>query len=131
MSPLFGKSEEKIAQEAAAQAAFERLSALPVADLAAEILPAFGPDQTRTAHSLVGACVWLMDSQPRGKRYLIDLKRPVQEALQALEHAGLLIGKVRSGGSGNAQTIMNITRMGETALAEGDIRRYLQAPPQP
>jgi hypothetical protein len=131
MSPLFGRSDERAAQDAAAGAEFERLCALPVADLAAEILLAFGPDQERPAHSVAGACVSLMDSQPRGRRYLIDLKRPVQEAIQALEHAGLLVGKVRSGGSGNTQMIMNITRLGETALAEGDVRRYLQAPAQP
>ena len=62
----------------------------------------------------------------RGKKHMLDLKRPVEEAIQALEHAGLLTGKVRSGGSGHAQTILSITRLGETALAEGDVRCYLQ-----
>jgi hypothetical protein len=41
---LFGNKEEKAAKAAAAQAESERLIALPVADLAAEIMPAFGPD---------------------------------------------------------------------------------------
>jgi hypothetical protein len=41
---LFGNREEKTARAAAAEAESERLRSLPVADLAAEILPAFGPD---------------------------------------------------------------------------------------
>jgi hypothetical protein len=40
---LFGTREEKRAKETAAQAQSERLAALPVADLAAEIMPAFSP----------------------------------------------------------------------------------------
>jgi hypothetical protein len=121
---LFRRSEGKIAQEAAAQAEFERLNGLSVDDLAAELLPAFGPGQKRPAQSMVGACLWLASSFPGGKNYMLDLKRPVQEAIQALEHAGLLTGRVRSGSS--AQTILSITRLGETALADADIRRYLQ-----
>jgi hypothetical protein len=124
---LFRRSEGKIAQEAAAQAEFERLNGLSVDDLAAELLPAFGPGQKRPAQSMVGACLWLACSFPGGKKYMLDLKRPVQEAIQALEHAGLLTGRVRSGSS--AQTILSITRLGETALADADIRRYLSAGP--
>ena len=41
---LFGNKVEKRAEEAAAQEAVDRLVGLPVADLAVEILPAFGPD---------------------------------------------------------------------------------------
>ena len=130
MSPLFRKSEQKIAQESAAQAEFERLTALPVAHLAAELLPAFGPGATRPAQSAAGACLWLMASYPHSAKYSIDLKRPVREAIQALEHADLLIGRVRSGGTGNTQMIVNITRLGESALAEGGVRSYLKAPPQ-
>jgi hypothetical protein len=39
---LFGNREEKRAKAAAAQAESERLVALPVRELAAEIMPAFG-----------------------------------------------------------------------------------------
>jgi hypothetical protein len=132
MSPLFGKSERKISQEAAAQAEFERRNALPVADLAAEILPAFGRDGKRPAHSALGASNWLMASYPGGTKYLKDLQRPVREAIQALEHGGLLNERVRSSGGGaGAQMIVDITRLGETAFADGDVRRHLQPPPQP
>ena len=128
VSPLFRKREQKIAQEAAAEAECERLIALSAADLAAELLPAFGPAQKRPAQSLVGACLWLTSSFPGGKKYLLDVKRPVEEAVQTLENAGLFTGRVRSGGSGHAQTIINITHLGETALAEDNVRRYLERP---
>ena len=127
MSPLFRKSKRGLAQESAARMEFERLNALPVADLAAEVMPAFDPAARRPAHSIVGACLWLMGSCPHGTAYLIYLKRPVLEAIQALEHAGLLISRVRSGGAGTTtQSIVTITRLGETALAEGSVQRHLQ-----
>ena len=132
MSPLFGRREEKIAQEAAAQAEFERLSALPVVDLATELLPAFGADAKKPVHSALVATNWIMASYPRGGKYLKDLQQPVREALQALEHAGLLTQRVRiSGGGGGSQMLMNITRLGETALAEGSVRRYLESSARP
>jgi hypothetical protein len=44
MSPLFRKSEKKVAAEAAMQAEIERLKALSVEDLAVALLPGWGPD---------------------------------------------------------------------------------------
>ena len=44
---LFGKNEHKAAEQAAAKAEVERLTRLPVADLAAELMGAF-PDQAST-----------------------------------------------------------------------------------
>jgi hypothetical protein len=41
--------------------------------------------------------------------------------------AGLDGGQVFAG---NTQMIVNITRLGESALAEGNVRSYLKAPPQ-
>jgi hypothetical protein len=41
---LFGNKVEKQAKEAAAREEVDRLLGLPVADLAIEILPAFGPE---------------------------------------------------------------------------------------
>jgi hypothetical protein len=40
---MFGDKAEKAARAAEAQAAAERLIALPAADLAVEIMPVFGP----------------------------------------------------------------------------------------
>ena len=42
MSPLFRRSEEKAAQKAAADGEIERLRALSVDDLAADLLPGLG-----------------------------------------------------------------------------------------
>jgi hypothetical protein len=41
---LFGKSEEKAAQDEAAKAEAERLQSLSVPELAEALMPAFGPD---------------------------------------------------------------------------------------
>lgn len=49
---------------------------------------------------------------------------PVQEGLQALEHAEL-IRRVRLG-EGSSHVVA--TRLGETALAEGTVRQYLNRP---
>ena len=127
MSPLFRKSEKRLAQEAAAKAEFEHLCALPVPELAAEILPTFGPDAKRPVHTSLGASRRLMERYGGvGVTYLRGLEQPMEEAIQALEHASLLTRKVRSYGSGNTEMLMYITRLGETALAEGNVRRYLE-----
>lgn len=122
---LFRKSEEKVAQEKAAQAEVDRLMALPVDDLAAELLPAFGPEGI--PHSGGGIrpqelCKWLLASYPRS--FWINpgqLLMPVREGLQALEHANLL-----SSAPYERMTIWRITRLGDTALAEGKTRQYLR-----
>ena len=123
MSALFRKSEEKIAQEDAASAEAERLVALPPPDLAAEVLPAFAPENVKThVHSSLMACQWLMSSFPKGTRYpLKELDPPVRAALQVLLNAGLLMERAQP----NRPPQMHITPLGETALVEGDVRRYL------
>ena len=47
---LFRRSEEKAAREEAGRVEFERLMALPVADLARELMPGFGPDGLQPSH---------------------------------------------------------------------------------
>lgn len=119
MSPLFGKSEEKAAQEAAALAELERLKGLPVADLAGELLPAFGPDGIPHARAGVRPqqlCKWLMGSYPRASKFNPgQLLMPVREGLQNLEHAEL----VTSSGLDRA-SIWRVTRLGENQLAQGE-----------
>ena len=124
MSRLFGKSEQRRAQETAAQAECERLSRLPAADLAAEILPAFRAGQKHPANGPLGASEWLMAEYPRGvaARCVQQLRQPVAAAIQALEHAGLLHQVL--GGEGR-RTRFAITSVGETALAENSARSYL------
>jgi hypothetical protein len=128
MSPLFGNRGEKAAQEAAAQAETDRLVALPVADLAAEIMRAFGPDglETRAGHRQgpVEISTWLLSSFSNKAKYRQPVLGPVIEGLQALEHAGLVESR-SFGGQGTSSKTFHATRLGETALAEGTVRQHL------
>ena len=64
--------------------------------------------------------MWLMADYPR-KPSIKPLVEPVREAIQALEHAGLLLRRTSSDGA----STVDLTRLGETALAEGNIRKHL------
>src|SRR5713226_6476248 len=85
---MFGKKDERAARSAAARESADRLLSLPVADLAAEIMPAFGPDGVSTKYGQrIGALQvanWLLKQYPRGTGQLKELLNPVREALQAL-----------------------------------------------
>ena len=116
---MFGKSEENSAREAEA----ERLCALPVADLATEIMPVFGPGQPGSEVAIATGNVinYLLESYPGGPKRLSQLERPVREGLQMLEHAGLILVVPTDTYGG----VLFVTRLGEKALAEGTVRRYL------
>jgi hypothetical protein len=122
---LFGNRGEKAAQEAAAQAETERLLALPVADLAAEIMPAFGPDgiQAGSGHRQgpMEVTSWLLASFSKKVKYRQPILGPTIEALQALDNAGLLERRSFGGGS-----TYHATRLGETALADGSVAAHLR-----
>jgi hypothetical protein len=92
MSRLFGKSEAKDAAANAARTEVERLNALPVADLAAELMPAFGPDGPRSGKEInsLQASIWLMRSHPTRSTQSRDLHRAVCEGLELLEQRGLV-----------------------------------------
>jgi hypothetical protein len=120
--PLFHKSDEKLAKEAAAQAEFERLNSLSPAELGVELMPAFGPDGPR-GHgpnggiNILQALFWLNQAHfPSGISYIKQLQEPVREAIQALDHAGLVL---TSAGPQGAWT--SATRLGLAALADGSL----------
>jgi hypothetical protein len=123
--PLFGNREDKAARKAAAEAEAKRLAALPVSALAAELMPAFGPDGpgrgSRHEVNLLQLANWLMRSFPGATKHLRDLERPTREAVQALEHAGLI---ERLGQHGIGQRFA-ATRLGEAAIADGSARQHL------
>jgi hypothetical protein len=121
---LFGNSEEKAAQDQAAQAEAERLQSLPAAQLAEVLMPAFGPEGPKPDSYLnqLQVASWLMSSYPRGSKYLKDLREPIMEGLQDLENAGLIVGRSRGG----AASLLKATRLGEQALAEGRVADYLK-----
>jgi hypothetical protein len=119
---LFGNKEEKAAQEAAAKAEAERLIGLPVADLAAELMPVFDSHGgKREKLNVIQVMTGLMSSYQRSSGHLKELNQPVREGLQALEHAALIEKKNIQGGA----FCVSATRLGEEALADGSVRKYL------
>jgi hypothetical protein len=122
---LFGNKEEKEAEDQAARAEIDRLLSLPVPELAAEIMPAFGPDGARPGREvgLLQVANWLLRDHRRGVKYLKELLDPIREAVQALEHAELVL-RLGHGSGENAR--LKATRLGEQALAEGNVAKYLR-----
>jgi hypothetical protein len=70
--------------------------------------------------------MWLMSSFPRGSKYIKDFRQPIREGVQALENAGLVVDSSQS-----AASWFKATRLGETALAEGSVGRYVKDPTAP
>ncbi len=125
---LFGNKEEKRAEDAAAKAEADRLLALPVAEVAAEILPAFGPEGPGKGDKEIGSLqvgMFLMRDFPRGNQFVKPLLDPIREGIQALENAGLVERKVRSIGGSTVSS----TRLGLEAIEKGTAREHLGAPP--
>jgi hypothetical protein len=124
VSPLFRKSEEKRAQEAAAEAECQRLKELPVADLAALILPAFAADQRSPANGWINAGQWVMADYAGGAaaKAVQQLRTPLTAAIEALEHAGLL---ERDRSNIGSTSRLKTTVLGERALADNSARSYL------
>jgi hypothetical protein len=124
---LFGDRDVKRAHEAAAQAKSERLAALPAADLAVEILPAFGPDGigARSGHRQgpIEVTEWLFADTSTKVKYRQPILGPVIEALGLLEGAGLLAR--RNFGTGSGASTYSATRLGEEALTNGSAAEFL------
>jgi hypothetical protein len=120
---LFGNKQEKAAQEEAARAEVERLQSLSAVQFAEMLMPVFGPDGPKPGSYLndLQVGMWLMSSFPRGTKFLTDLRNPMMEGLQVLENADLIVGRTRGG----AASLLKATRLGEEALAEGNVSKYL------
>lgn len=137
--PMFGNKDQAAKDEAnrAAGLEAERLMALAPAELAAELMPAFGPHGAApNAKPLPGnpvslRCVelteWLLSGAPLPLRSPLAprLEGALREAVQVLEHAELVYL------SGQGESISNqkwsATRLGLSALAEGEavVRRRI------
>jgi hypothetical protein len=107
-----------------AAAELERPVALPASELAAEILPAFGPDGVRGVTGGIGAlqvALWLMDGYSRKPR-LRPLLVPVQEAIHVLELGGLVRPERLDSGGSRAL----ITPLGLGALNDGTAAERLE-----
>jgi hypothetical protein len=124
MSPLFRRSEEKAARKAAARVEIDRLRKVPVDDLAADVLPALGPDGPThgTSIRVQQLCEWLLTDCPgAGRMDTLDLLAPVNKALERLDDVGLV-----SPISVQRAPVWRITPLGESAIAEGDVRDRLR-----
>jgi hypothetical protein len=123
MSPLFRRNEEKAARKAAARVEIERLRAVPVDDLAAELLPALGPDGPThgTSIRVQQLCEYLLTDYPgAGQMDTLNLTAPVNRALDVLEGIGLV-----SPISVQRTPVWRITSLGERALADGTVQERL------
>jgi len=123
MSPLFRKSAEKRAQEAAAQAEIDRVKTLDVADLAAQLLPALGRDGPGAGHSMrvQQLCEYMLrDALPSGNLKALQLMSRVSRALDMLNEAGLVEATWLQ-----RSPVWTITPRGESALAAGTVRERL------
>jgi hypothetical protein len=124
---LFGNKEEKRSQEAAAEVESRRLAGLPVADLAAEVLPAFGPEGINAGgggqEGPMEVAKWLLASTSSKAKYKGVILGPVVEALQLLDNKGL-VGR-RSFGASSSGSTYDLTRLGKEALADGSVEKYL------
>jgi hypothetical protein len=124
MSPLFRKSEEKAALEAAAlaemRAEVDRVKRLSVGDLAVELLPGLGSNDSKKGLRVQNLGMWLFRDFPRRIEPARELMVPVREGLQRLERAGLAYSWGQY-----AAALWRITPLGEAALAEGTIEQYV------
>jgi len=124
MSPLFRRNEEKAARKAAANQEIERLRAVGVDDLAVDLLSALGPDGPThgTSIRVQQLCEYLLRDHPgAGQMNTLNLSAPVNRALDRLEGAGLV-----SPISVTRTPVWRITPLGESILAEGDVRERLR-----
>ncbi len=121
---LFGKSEEKRAREAAADAEIARLKELGPVELGALLLPALGKDGVGKGHSMrvQQLCDYLLrEVQPPRKLRALELSSRVSKALDELARVGFVspISIMRS-------PLWQITERGEQALADDTFRQRLE-----
>jgi hypothetical protein len=123
MSPLFRRTRERAARDAAALAELDRLKALSPDELAVEVLPALGPDGARSGRLARArdVCLWLMRSHCVGfNASPLQLVSAVLKALRRLEHVGLACST-----ESDMPTRWKLTRQGEQALADGTAAQWL------
>jgi hypothetical protein len=116
----------------AAQTEIARLKALQPAELAAEIMPAFGREGHREVLrgrpiNAVMVCNWLMRTHRRGSRALPQLWKPTAQALRLLNDAGLIENRRRAP-LGSRAALLRVTRLGQRALANDTVREHLGIP---
>jgi hypothetical protein len=126
MSPLFGSKNEDQADSAAVQAEVDRLSSLPLPQLAAEVMTkGFGPDGP--ADDGLPSIRMIVDAFVPDLGRLDDdahqrMNEVVSEGVQVLEHASLVRATVWGGEGGLYYTA---TRLGRAALENNAVDRAI------
>ncbi len=115
------------------RAEFERLWAMWPTDLAAELMPASGPDGPTGFRGKIlsrrDLCKWLLRAYPRDRKYKFYLDEMVCEAMQVLEHAELVKVSWFKTGSENADPVTvcySTTRLGAAVLANGNFSQRIK-----
>jgi hypothetical protein len=121
MSPLFRRSEKKVAEQAALEAELERLRALSAEELALVLLPGMQPDGPRSSLRVQQLCSYLVRDIPgAGQQKPLVLTSYVNEALGKLQTAGLVSSLYLQ-----RSPVWRITHLGETSLAAGTVKQQL------
>jgi hypothetical protein len=112
----------------------ERIRVMPPAELAATIMPVFGPYGPPIRKLWWGAggievlqiCDWLMRDHKRGCRQRSRLRNAVTGALHVLVEAGLIENTRRwARRPGAVAATLRPTALGQAALREGTVRKHL------
>jgi hypothetical protein len=131
---MFGNEAKRQAGNAAMRGESERLSALSLADLAAEVMArVFGPGGTGADGSAIAVgtaanafiseeASWCNEDAPRAL-----VVRVVGEGLQMLEHACLISTQLMLIGNEHWAIGWSATRAGESALADSAVAEALAA----
>jgi hypothetical protein len=120
---LFGEKKAHTAEDQATRTMIDWANDVPPADLAAQLMPAFGPDRPEDDATSVrddNLVEWLFHGYPKPSisqlaGYRNQLRTPIREAVQLLEHAELVFVS-------NASTddpYWRATRLGLATLASG------------
>ncbi len=121
--PSLGEKPNRPVQRDPARDEFSRLNALSPADLAGEIMAAFGPDGPRGGGDVTEDHIarWLFRAHPRASSYATAARIVISETLQVLEHAEL----IRLDKPWSAHNYLTATRVGCEALENGDARQVI------
>jgi hypothetical protein len=121
--------QQKQAEDATAKEEADRIAGLPVAEVAVEILPAFGPEGPgKGGTKSIGTFqigMFMMRDYPRGNQYMKELLAPIREGTQALEHAGLI--EIRATNNGGVAERAMVTRLGLATIEDGSAAEKLTA----
>lgn len=109
------------------------LTEMPSAELAAAIMPVFGPDGPQARKLWWGGqgievlqiCDWLMRDHTRGYRERPRVRNAVTRALHLLDEAGLIENTRRWVRLGALAATLRPTALGQAALVEGTVRKHL------